>query len=65
MREYRNVSGTPEDLEGGRVIGVGECFTLDADAVKDAYNKAKIDEGKFIPVESTKEKSTTRKDGDS
>lgn len=50
MPEFKNVSGTPEDLEGGRVVGVGETFTLSSDAAKDPYNKAKIDGGKFLDI---------------
>ena len=56
MPEFKNVSGTPEDLEGGRVVGVGEMFTLSADAAKDPYNKAKIEDGKFIEVDAKPKK---------
>lgn len=50
MREFRNISDHPEDLEDGRVVGVGETFSLDDDQLKSSYNKTRIDEGKFIDM---------------
>lgn len=53
MSEFRNVSGVPEDLEGGRIIGVGETFTLSDEDLKASYNKTKIEEGRFLRLDNT------------
>ena len=50
MTEFRNISDTPEDLEGGRIVGIGETFTLSDEELSSSYNKAKISEGKFAEV---------------
>lgn len=44
---YRNVSGHPEDLDGGRVVGTGEVFDLSSDELKSEFNQRKIEEGAF------------------
>lgn len=48
--KLRNVSGHPEDLESGRVIGAGETFTLSAEEAESDYNKAKIEDGNFLEI---------------
>jgi hypothetical protein len=50
-QEYRNVSGHPEDLEGGRVVGNGEAITLTDEQLKDARVKELIDTGKFTVID--------------
>lgn len=49
-KEFRNVSGHPEDLADGRMIGSGQKFELDAKAQEDPYNKAKINAMSFAEV---------------
>ena len=56
-REFINASGVPEDLTGGRVIGPGETFLLDDEAMKDEYNQGKIERGRFVQTEKPKNKT--------
>jgi hypothetical protein len=49
---YRNISGHPEDLDGGRVVGTGEKFDLSDKELESDYNKQKIEEGKFIALKN-------------
>jgi hypothetical protein len=48
---YRNVSGHPEDLTGGRIVDSGAFVDLSEKDAKDEYNKTKIDAGVFVRVE--------------
>lgn len=50
MKEFRNVSDHPDDLEDGRVIGIGETFTLDDDQLKSEFNRSKINMGTFLDI---------------
>lgn len=50
MKEFRNISDHPDDLEDGRVIGISETFELDDDAMKSPFNQAKIDQGTFLEI---------------
>jgi hypothetical protein len=44
---YRNVSGVPQDLTGGRIVDPGEFVELTEDDQKDEYNKVKLHTGVF------------------
>jgi len=50
MKEFRNISDHPDDLEDGRVIGVGETFELDDEQMKSEFNKDKISRGVFLDI---------------
>lgn len=52
MKEFRNVSDHADDLEDGRVIGVGETFELDDEKLKSEFNRSKIDQGAFLEISS-------------
>ena len=54
---YRNISGHPEDLADGRIVGIGEFVELTAEQAKDPFNKDKIDEGHLVeaPVQKSKD----------
>lgn len=53
MAEYKNVGNHAEDLAGGQMYAPGETFELDDEAVKDEFNKDKIDRGIFILVDQS------------
>lgn len=55
--KFRVVSGHPEDLEDGRLIGAGETFELTAEQADHPHNKAKIEEGNFLEVHEAKKTS--------
>lgn len=50
MTEFRNISGVPQDLEGGRVVGVLEIFELSEDDLNSDHNKEIIAAGGFIEI---------------
>lgn len=54
--DYRNVSGHPEDLEGGRMVGTGEVFKMTKEELASDFNQAKINEGTFLEISTTKNK---------
>lgn len=67
MKEFRNISDHPENLEDGRVIGRGETFELSAEALESEYNKARIEEGAFTEViraKSTRRQKQLQESGD-
>lgn len=60
---YRNVSGHPEDLADGRIVGAGEFCELTAEQAKDPFYKDKIDEGHFIEAPAANEDDSTSSSG--
>lgn len=59
---YRNISGHPEDLADGSVVGTGAYFELSDEAAKDDFNKAKIEDNKFL--QAPEDKKPAGKKGD-
>ena len=53
--EYRNVGAHAEDLDDGRVVGVGEAVELSKDDLKSLHNKRLIDEEVFVKTGTEKE----------
>jgi hypothetical protein len=51
---YRNVGAHAEDLDDGRVVGVGEEVELNKDDLKSLHNKRLIDEGTLIEIPQEK-----------
>lgn len=45
---YRNISGHPEDLADGGVVGTGQYVELTDEQAKDPHNREKIQRGAFI-----------------
>jgi hypothetical protein len=52
--KYRNISSTPQNLDDGRVVGIGDFIDLKRDEVEDnEYNARLFAEGYFLPVSKT------------
>lgn len=53
----RNIGDHAEDLEDGRVVGIGETCVLTEDQFKSDFNKSKISEsGPLLYIEQAKKK---------
>lgn len=62
---YRNISGHPEDLADGRVVGsTGDesFFELTDEEAADPFNAAKIDQESFIEAPEPRTKEPTVED---
>lgn len=60
--EYKNVGAHAEDLEGGRVVGVGEMVELTKEQLRDPHNERLVAEGILIPTTNEAEHEATLAD---
>lgn len=58
---YKWIGMHPQDLTGGRMLGMGDPAYLSTEDMDDPHNKALIDEGLLIPLTADKEKGGDKK----
>ena len=52
--EFKNVGLHPEDLDDGRVVGVGETVNLTKEQLENPHNSRLVDEGILLSTDDKK-----------